>query len=410
MSDFDPTDPLATSFAQYRAELIDEVALPGTAAAHATVAHRRKVRAVVTSVVALAVIATPTAVYAAFDRGPHAPNPGPGTSVEQSESPSPSPSPDPSPDMTTSQAATAPDGRISTGQLGNATITVPAWKVFANACPSGNLTFVNGRYPEGTGTDGAIFVQKIVYANLDGDPAIETAALFRCTLGNTQVDQVLAFDRDTAGKIVNLGLIVQSVPGATNLIDLTVAPAGGVQVNIGNYKPCCMAPREYVRTQWRRYGWDGHGISQVGGPTAFAPIPNITDLSLTASDLVFGPVQAGKRHAVLTLTVRNNGNVTSQRQRITLLLRFAAQPAADGWTGCTSTLDGISMYIDCGKGALAPGGSYVLRLGFTMADAAALPTTDKPNVWLSSVNADASKQYWDLFGEDNGRDIAARIG
>jgi hypothetical protein len=311
--------------------------------------------------------------------------------------------------MSTSKAPTRPDGRISAGQLGNATITIPAWKVAADVCPSGDLTFVDGRYPKGTGTDGT-FIQKIVYANLDGDAAIETAALVQCQYGQGQRGQVLAFDRDAAGKIVNLGLVVQSVPRAASILDLTVAPAGGIQVKIGNYKPCCMEPREYVRTQWRQYGWDGHGISQLGGPTAFAPIPNITDLSLTASDLVFGPTQAGKRHAVLTLTVRNNGNVTSNRQRITLDLRFAAQPATDGWTGCTSTPDGVSLYIDCGKGALAPGGSYVLRLGFTMADGAALPTTDRPDVLVSNVNADASVQYWDLFGEDNLRYPAARFG
>jgi hypothetical protein len=284
------------------------------------------------------------------------------------------------------------------------------------ACPTGQLKFSHGVYPQGSDPTGlyVLKIVKVVHANLDGDSAVETAVLLSCRPAEASIYQVLAFDRDSAGKIVNLGLVVQSVPGAANILDIVpvqqpAGPPNGVRVNLGTRAPCCGTPPQLIQTQWRVYGWDGHGIGQVGGRTAFPPNPYVTDLAVTVGDLVFGPAQNGTRYGELTVTVRDKGPFASDHQTINVSFPAAAKQAA-GWTACDPAyVLGDEKYAQCIRNTtVKPGQSYSISFAFTVADGASLTTSYQPsvNVWNSS---DAGQQFDDLAAKDNTTPYTVRL-
>src|SRR5437762_2584288 len=130
MSDFDSDERMGAMFADVRGAVAPYVRPPGTAAAHATVQHRRRVRLVAGAVLAASLLLVP-AVGVAVAAGRHAPTGGNGSTptpsaTTQTPDPTPSTSPNTSPSAS-ADTGSVPDGEISLADLKNATLDIPAW-------------------------------------------------------------------------------------------------------------------------------------------------------------------------------------------------------------------------------------------------------------------------------------------
>ena len=214
----------------------------------------------------------------------------------------PSPSTAPSPAASASPAA----ARIEAADLLSTMVTVPAWsgptKEIAKQCPSGRLKLSAPDYDMLE-----THLETVIGANLDADPATETAALLTCRYGEAYYSMVVAFDRDGTGAIVTLGKVAEGHIWSVKPAD------GGVTVDISDTMACCSMSKDNEFHQQRTYAWVGTGYRQTAGPATFAGKPYVTDLVLTASALEFGPVVDGRRTGTVTVKVRNAGKVASGR-------------------------------------------------------------------------------------------------
>lgn len=388
MPDFTNDDLLTSAFADFRSEASTYVRPAGTAAARATVQHRHKVRTIAASTIAALAIATPVAAYAAAGSDSNGPPATPATSssaVETTTSPA-------APTTAASATASAPDGRISKTDLGNATLSIPSWpKGFDDGCPKGSVKFSDGK----AGGNAILKLQgDPVYVDVDHDGAQETVMLLSCSPQGYDY-KVLAFDRDASGKIVTLGQVVGSAGNTgkqgTDIETIWEAQAGDdgqVKVDVGEYRPCCdMA--QASQHQWRTYGWNGTAFTQTGGPTAFGPNPNITDVTVTADKLTMTATGSGTWEGTLKVTVHNNAQfATPGKLRIAL-------GVPDTWTlqaisGCTIQPD--QLPVPCLGGSIPAGGSKVFTIKLT---APAAPQQTESGVWASAQ-------------DDNGRGYPGR--
>ena len=83
---------------------------------------------------------------------------------------------------------------------------------------------------------------------------------------------------------------------------------------MADIQPCCGTPQWSPQRQWRTYAWTGSRFNQTAGPTKFGTDPRLTDLTLSASDLVLGPADTnGRRTGSVTVTVTNKGPVDVPR-------------------------------------------------------------------------------------------------
>jgi hypothetical protein len=185
-------------------------------------------------------------------------------------------------------------GRIDADALRAGKITVPPWtgptKEIAQQCASGRLILSEPTYDT--------FVTElatVVFANLDGDPAVETAALIRCRYGEASEKMVVAFDRDRTGAIVMLGKLVEG-----HIWTVKPASGGGVTVDISDTQSCCSMSADNEFHQTRTYAWTGTAYRQTAGPTSWAGKPYVTDLVITGSPIVFGPAKDGRRMGTFT--------------------------------------------------------------------------------------------------------------
>ncbi|WP_238012031.1 hypothetical protein KZZ52_52455 [Dactylosporangium sp. AC04546] len=307
MSEFD--DLINDAIGDFRsAEATIPAVTPGTAAVRATVRHRRTVRLTTLSVLGALLIAAPIAAFAADPHGNNPP-PVPGDSVTPVPAESATPSPA-SPSAGT-PASTPPDGVITPAQLGAVKVDFPAF--LSGQCPTKGVKLATSDPKSQT----KAWVEKVVHTDLDGDAALETAALVLCRSGEAPTSQVLAFDRDAAGNIVMLGVVVPENHRA-NIRDITARDGGGIIADISDFVACCGQSPDEERHQDREYGWDGTKFKQVAGPTVFGDPARVTDLQVTVTDVVLGPVTNGKRTGTAKVTVKNAGPNPSGRFYVNL--------------------------------------------------------------------------------------------
>ncbi|GAB3860406.1 hypothetical protein ACFPIJ_27760 [Dactylosporangium cerinum] len=282
---------------------------PGTAAVRATVKRRRAVRFTTLSVLGALLIVAPIAAFAA---DPHGNNPPPNPAGSVTSAPTPTPvGSDPAGPSTAPPTATPPDGVISVAQLRAVKVDFSAFQV--GDCPTKAVTLLGSAPANGT----KAWVTKVVHTNLDADPALETAALILCRLGETPESQVIAFDRDASGAIVTLGTVISEGPRA-NVRDITARDGGGVVADVSDTIACCGSSPDDERHQQREYGWDGTKFRQLAGPTAFGDPARVTDLRITVTAVTLGPVTDGRRTGTATVTVKNNGPKPSGRFRVNI--------------------------------------------------------------------------------------------
>jgi hypothetical protein len=383
--EFDDTRLLA-AFASYRDEARTALPAQDIAGVHRLARHRRTVRTAVAATAAAVAIAVPAIGYAVggdHQRRPAPPAP-PGPLV--------TPPADPSPGPTTSRQGTtspptsvrAPDGRISRDALTAAGVDLPAWDPSGSACPTRGVTFRADQSVAFTA-----FIVELAYSDVDGDGAVETTAIVGCRIGQAAVLQAVGFDRDRSGSIVTLGQVVSmsDTPGAVRtLFGLRAGADGRIGVQVGDAYPCCGIMPANVEHQWRWYAYDGRRFRQTGGPTAFTPVPKeYGSLKLTMTPVVLGPAEDGVRHAMITITVHNDGPGTAPGVRLALALALAdtAQPPPDVTvTAQTKGCGTEDRQLVCHYPALAAGASGDYR--FTVTWPVAMdPKVETPGVGVT---------------------------
>jgi hypothetical protein len=201
----------------------------------------------------------------------------------------------------------APDGRIAPAALKNMTLRIPAWPTDNLPGLSGDVKFSNGHvtippdpaYPTGR----QMAIGRIAYADVDRDGAQETVAVIGTYLQSGS-EQLVAFDRDSAGRVVTLGAVTATT-GEVRAIDqssFSISPNGEVRVRVADYAGCCGDPTP-TQWQWRTYRWVDGRFYRVGEPVSFPNNPSVTETGATTGDLALGPAIDGVRHGTLTVTV-----------------------------------------------------------------------------------------------------------
>ncbi|SCE85316.1 hypothetical protein GA0074696_1240 [Micromonospora purpureochromogenes] len=332
MSDVDPR--LRERFAAYRNDVTTRVAGPGPDQARRTLRRRRRTAMVAAAAAAVVLVAAPVVANATLNG--ERPKPVPGQSIDPTAPPTSAPSPTPSATGSPSATATAtagpeaPDGRISRAQLLAARVDLPDWpSLVPKSCTTSDVRL------RSSATD---FVPVLADAELghgdvDGDGATETVALVACRYGEASAKQVVAFDRDSQGRIVTLGRVVRTNDGFDDILGLEVSPAGSVQVRVADIQPCCRTPRYWVRDQVRTYRWNGDRFVQTDGPTTFGKDPRLTDLKLSMTYKLGAFIDNDTRQYLTTvLTVTNAG--PRDAEQISFYGLDVGDEAGGDWAKC----------------------------------------------------------------------------
>ena len=329
--------------------------VPGAAAVRATVKRRRTTRYAMIGVLGAILVILPMAAFAANPRGNNSP-PLPADSPTIVEPASPTPSETPS--ASASQAPPAIDGRISLDKLTSTEVDFPPFDTYG-VCPKQRAKLAKTEDRSAMPPRPWV-VGKLVYTNLDDDPALETAALLLCRTGETQDSQVVAFDLDAAGKIRTLGAIV--VQGdMLHIRDIAVRTAGGITADVSDMIACCDTPKSREQHQTREYAWNGTRFAQVGGPTVWGDPRYVTDLKVTVTDVTLGPVVNGQRTGKATVTVKNNGPNPSGRFQVTFTdCSFSCAGATFPWVVWGTKVGDYHAPLAAGQSATA-----TVELSFT---------------------------------------------
>jgi hypothetical protein len=347
---------------------------PGADEVRSVVKRRRRVRLTVLSVVSALAVAAPIAAFATNphrNNAPPLPNDSGGPGVVMSASPDssrPSAAPPSVPGI---------DGRITLGQLAATTVDIPPFQT--DTCPAHKVRLVS----KSTVTQ-EMWVAKLVYTNLDDDPALETAALLSCRSGEAPENQVVAFDRDASGKIRSLGRVVGQ-GYKLNVRDISARASGGVTADVSDIVACCDTPVSQEQHQHRSYAWNGTKFAQVGGPAVFGDPARVTDLAVRVSDVTLGPASDGKRSGSATVTVKNNGPNPSGRFQV-------------GFGNCTFSCAAGMPFFAWGDhntyhAPLASGQQATTTVNFSF-DAGTPGGTIE--AFLTAVSVDSDKQISDL--------------
>ncbi|SCE91932.1 hypothetical protein GA0070607_3212 [Micromonospora coriariae] len=365
---------LAGEFNRYRNVLLAEIEVPGPAEVRRTVRRRRRRHRATAASVAIALLGGPAVGYAALDRpdqppGPVDPTPG----LTASPTPNGSPSPTAAPSVTTASPTRviAPDGRISRAQLLAARVDLPAWRPGPAGCP------VSGARLSGdpaTAKEGTNALEAIDYADVDGDGATETVAMLQCSFGTRGPQQVVAFDRDEAGRIVTIGRVVATALEKPQwLTALDGRSDGIVRVEVADLPPGGGWPGEWSQRQWRGYRWTGERFSQVEGPTSFGPNPYSTNLAVTAKDLVLADDPAdGSRVGAVQVRVRAVGDRHVDEVSLELELPASLTPDGPAWSGCGPDVGKYRSPLRCRLGPIEANGELTVDLGVRLPPGAEL--------------------------------------
>ncbi|WP_328342741.1 hypothetical protein [Micromonospora sp. NBC_00421] len=355
----DPTE----EFARYRRTVLAAVVVPGPAAVRRTVRLRRRRRWVAWLAALLTLFTAPTLGYVALHRpeprpGPVLPVPDPTSPPTSSVPTTPTGSPSPS---SAGPTPTPPDGRISRSQLLATPVTLPTWPASAE-CQTGDVRLT------GEGQWGKNALLALHHGDVDGDGAQETVALVQCVFGTHGWQQVVAFDRDTAGRVVTVGRVVLSARERPQwLIGMQVRGDGVVRIQVGDLYPGGGWDGRWSLRQWRGYRWDGGSFRQVSGPTSFPTNPHLVNLVVTATDLVLNAGPDGARTGTTTVRVRNVGTAPAHSVALRFDLPSALRPDGGDWSACRAAPATTGGPVRCDLGQLAPGAEFQLTLGLRVA-------------------------------------------
>lgn len=344
---------LRDTFARYARSVLAAAPPPDEATVRG-IARRRHVRRVALLVAAVvAAMVLPLAVVSLVDgdggrgtRPPIEPVPPVPVSVNPTAGGNPSPASSPSPHPGTGST------RLTVDVLAHSTLTLPPWPTKAiSPCPSGRVTMDGNptAYPDDTQPGHLdISIEKIAYADLDGDGATEAAALVACTIQHADYE-VLVLEDEPTGIRTTATVVQTPASGIESVSDLRANGGSAIDIEVGDGSACCGVNARTIEHQWRTYGWTGSALAQIAGPTTFHPVPPATDLAITGTGLSLGPPTHGTRHESFTITFTNRGPYPAPG--VLLLL------TAYGWehplrAEVTITVDGITCSADALPGYL----------------------------------------------------------
>jgi hypothetical protein len=358
--------------------------------------HRRR-RWLWPAVAGAAVLAVlvPLAVYAIVEGGEEG---GSHSALAPVEPAATEPAPTQPAPTEPAEGPSVPDGRIPIGELWNATLDIPAWPEDALAIgPSGHLTFTDGECPEPPNSGVGIWLslpEDVAYGDVDGDGAQETVVNVWSHLGQGGSWQVLALDRDQEGAIITLGLVTVTTGPIKTIDDHIQVVDGAIQVSVGDYLACCGDDATINQWQTRTYAWQSGRFAQVAGPSEFHN-PRITDLSVSAEDLVLAAPVGGVRHGTLRLSVTVDEPVVPHHLSPHFWYPAGLEREGATWTGTP---------VDTGEGGVEvlvevdPPGSVGATRTYTFGFSAAADADlgDDPTVWVY-VNGQTADD--ESFGE-----------
>lgn len=403
----DDVTQLDTTFAALRAATVAYVKPDGIEKARATVRRRNRARAVALAALAVAVLGLPVAIYAAVAPNsvpvPGAtPSPEPTTSGSPTATPS-SPAPPTTPALVPKveqscekpSTSVAPPGGIALTELCDATLTIPAWKD-APRCASDSVRFTDGaRFIVAStfvnlGSSRLVSDTDLAYADIDVDGDYETLLLLSCG-GETWISTVIALQRTSDGEIETLGTVVATNADIRRLIAVNGRVDGTVEVEVADWNGGLGDDGSLAQRQWRSYAWDGGRFAQVGGPTAFAPNPKVTDFAVTSTGLAFSAAKDGERTGTVSVTVRNEGRSAAA---YSVVLQVPDYAELSPTTGCTTETSAQPVVaITCTADELRSGGTRTLTLTFRAA-------ADADEVEVDLLPA-ATVRIADGYGDDD---------
>ncbi len=263
-------------------------------------------------------------------------------------------------------AMAVPPGGFALRELCDATLTVPAWPNRPD-CPSGPVHFTNGShfirssFFLSLGARNLAADADIAYADVDRDGRSETLLLLSCG-GERWISQAIALRRTAAGTPATLGRVVATDGAIKRLMTVDGNADGTVQVEVADWNGGLGDDGSLAQRQWRTYRWPSHRFTQVGGPTTFPVNPRVTDLTVTATHLVFGPATQAGRTGTMTVTVRNLGPSPAPYE-VEMVLPDFAQPSPLT-PGCREESRSQSVLVTCAGEALRAGEANTLPLTF----------------------------------------------
>jgi hypothetical protein len=308
--------------------------------------RRRRWLAPLITALAVLVLTLPVAVFLLLRDGEDRAEPGaPSTSTSRSPDTTPSTAP-------TSPAA--PDGHIPLAVLGDATLDVPAWPTDHVRGPSGRLRFHDGvvelderATPSRTPPYGReIAILSVAYGDVDRDGSDETIAELGCLIeGGSK--QLVAFDRDSTGRIVTIGTVIATTGEIRDIRDgsTRVTDDGTVTVDLGDYQRCC---DDQTPQKWQRRGYRlaDDRFSQITGPTRMPVNPYVTENTVTAGRLVLSPATDGYRYGTVDVTVRHVRGARPNQVVVRFVTPAGLEPAGAGWPPITRDAVSVSVTVD----------------------------------------------------------------
>ncbi len=330
-----------------------DVGLPG---------RRRRIAAL--AAVAVALVLPPLLAYAAFGAGTDqprdftgvrsAPDGGYGVNAPDADPPSDAP------------GGTAPGSAQQPWQaadLASATLTLDAWRpspAGSPPCPTGKVAF--------TGSSAAVPGRATVrllqntLVDVDHDGTYEVAVVLFCQDSQAGTYQAIVLKPAAGGGLTTMGQLARSGPDGEDIVAVTPASGGLVNLTVGNIIPCCGTPQSLQLTQIRTFAWQRSGFTQVAGPTTFTADRSAADLDISAPAVHFTGLLDGKSAGTLTVTIRNRGKRDVARVSVAVWPDQPLAPAAGGdWARCV-TRDGTSRAVVCPIGELPAGETATLTL------------------------------------------------
>jgi len=99
-----------------------------------------------------------------------------------------------------------------------------------------------------------------------------------------------------------------------------IRPDTAIEVRVGDYVAPTTGDPAIAQWQTRTYSWTGKGFRQAAGHTSFPPNPRLTDVSVTASDLVLYSPQGRAPRGALRVTVALNRPVAPRQMSLVVFL------------------------------------------------------------------------------------------